>query len=42
MSAEARLLLVCHCERASGEIIRIISGRKATANESKYYGEVSP
>ncbi len=38
MSAEARLLLVCHCERASGEIIRIISARKATASESKYYG----
>ena len=38
MSSEANLLLVCHCERAGGDIIRIISARRATKNESKYYG----
>ena len=36
-SDEARLLIVCHCERDPGNIIRIISARKATKNESKYY-----
>jgi uncharacterized DUF497 family protein len=37
MSSEANLLLVCHCERAGGDVIRIISARKATRQESKYY-----
>jgi len=37
LSCESRMLLVCHCERDSGNIIRIISARKATKNESKYY-----
>lgn len=37
MSSEARILLVCHCERESGETIRIISARKATPNERKHY-----
>ncbi|HEX6017756.1 MAG TPA: BrnT family toxin [Burkholderiaceae bacterium] len=37
MSSGARLLVVCHCERAKGEVIRIISARKATRNESKFY-----
>jgi uncharacterized DUF497 family protein len=36
-SDEARLLIVCHCERNQGNIIRIISARKATKNETKYY-----
>ena len=36
-SDEARLLIVCHCERDQGNMIRIISARKATKNESKYY-----
>ena len=35
-SDEARLLMVCHCER-EGNIIRIISARKATKNESHFY-----
>jgi len=39
MSSGARLLLVCHCERDGGGIIRIISARKATKHESSYYGE---
>jgi uncharacterized DUF497 family protein len=38
MSSEANLLLVCHCERAGGDVIRIISARRATKIESKYYG----
>ncbi len=38
MSNEARLLLVCHCERDVGNTIRIISARKATRNEKKFYG----
>ncbi len=37
MGGVARLLLVCHCERASGSVIRIISARKATRNESQHY-----
>lgn len=38
MSVGARLLLVCHCERGSGSVIRIISARKATKSESAFYG----
>lgn len=37
MSSKARLLVVCHCERAGGEVIRIISARKATRGESAFY-----
>jgi uncharacterized DUF497 family protein len=37
LSSEARLLLVCHCEREQGEVIRIISARKATKRESTFY-----
>ena len=36
-SQKANLLVVCHCYRQSETIIRIISARKATKNESKYY-----
>ena len=36
-SDEARLLIVCHYERDEGNIVRIISARKATKNESNYY-----
>ena len=36
-SEVARLLIVCHCEREPGDVIRIISARKATKNERKYY-----
>ena len=36
-SDEARLLIVCHCERDKDNIIRIISARKATRNESHFY-----
>ena len=37
LSSSLRLLLVCHCYRSAGDIIRIISARKATARESKSY-----
>ncbi len=37
MSSGAKLLIVCHCERGQGEVIRIISARKATKRESAFY-----
>lgn len=37
ISNELNILTVCHCERQEGEIIRIISARKATKNERKFY-----
>ena len=37
LSSETKLLVVCHCEREDGDIIRIISARKATKNESQFY-----
>jgi uncharacterized DUF497 family protein len=39
MSFRARILVVCHCVRGEGSIIRIISARKATKRESKNYQE---
>jgi len=42
LSAEMSLLIVCHCERDDGYTIRIISARKATKNEAKYYPGVMP
>ncbi len=38
LSNRLNLLIVCHCYRESNNKIRIISARKATKNESKYYG----
>jgi uncharacterized protein len=37
LSSSLRMLLVCHCYRSDGNVIRIISARKATARESKNY-----
>lgn len=37
MSSSAKLLVVCHCERADGDVIRIFSARKATRNEASFY-----
>jgi len=37
MSSDARLLLVCHCEREDGDVIRIISARKAIETEAQHY-----
>jgi len=42
MSTGARLLLVCHCEREAGHVIRIISARKATKRESAFYSGETP
>ena len=42
MSTGGCLLLVCQCEREAGEIIRIISARKATKTESTFYGGEKP
>ncbi len=39
MSSGAHLLIVCHCERGAGDVIRIISARKATKHESSFYGQ---
>ena len=41
-SNEARLLIVCHCERGQREVIRIISARKATRNERQHYQGAMP
>ena len=37
LSSALRLLLVCHCYRSKGNVIRLISARKATAKESRSY-----
>ena len=37
MSSEAKLLIVCHCEREHGAVIRIISARTATKRGSAFY-----
>lgn len=37
VSSALRLLLVCHCYREQGNVIRIVSARKASGRESKSY-----
>ena len=37
-SEKLNLLIVCHCYRGNGDIVRIISARKATKSENKLYG----
>jgi uncharacterized protein len=37
LSSKLRILVVCHCVRENNEIIRIISARPATKNETKHY-----
>jgi uncharacterized DUF497 family protein len=37
LSSTLRMLLVCHCYRDEGNLIRIISARKASTTESKFY-----
>jgi len=41
MSIRVRVLVVSHCERHGGEVIRIISARKATARERLSYQGLS-
>ncbi len=36
-SSALRMLVVCHCYRSEGNVIRIISARKANAKESRSY-----
>ncbi|WP_461255087.1 BrnT family toxin [Treponema sp. R80B11-R83G3] len=38
LSKMLHLLVVCHCYRENDETIRIITARKATKKETKYYG----
>ena len=37
LSSHLRLVMVCHCYRENDSVIRIISARKATVNEAKFY-----
>jgi uncharacterized DUF497 family protein len=37
LSSTLKVVLVCHCYREHGNVIRIISARKATSHESKQY-----
>lgn len=37
VSSSLRVMVVCHCYREAGNVIRIISARKATTTESKFY-----
>lgn len=37
LSSTLRLLVVAHCYRSDGNVIRIISARKATREEQIYY-----
>jgi uncharacterized DUF497 family protein len=37
LSSSLRAIIVCHCYRSEGNVIRIISARKATTNETKAY-----
>jgi len=32
-----RMLMICHCEKQLENVLRIISVRKATKNERKFY-----
>jgi uncharacterized DUF497 family protein len=39
MSSALRVLVVCHCYRAEGDVIRIISARRADRHEQADYRE---
>jgi len=39
MSSAARILVVVHCDRESDFVVRIISARKATRKEVRFYEE---
>jgi uncharacterized DUF497 family protein len=39
VSAGLRVLVVCYCYQQSESVIRIISARKATKKEARFYGE---
>ena len=42
LSFKARILIVNHCVRGTGSVIRIISARKATKKEAERYWEDKP
>lgn len=42
LSDHSRVLIVCHCERSSGNIIRLVSACKATSKERVYYEGPTP
>jgi len=42
LSFKTRILVVCHCLRESGSVIRIFSARKATKQERERYWEDKP
>lgn len=37
LSSSLRVLIVCHCYREDDGVIRVISARKATPREAKFY-----
>jgi uncharacterized DUF497 family protein len=37
ISGSLRMLVVCHCYRSAENIIRLISARKATRHEARFY-----
>lgn len=39
LSTALRVLVVCHCYRKHGDVIRIISARKADAEEREVYSQ---
>jgi uncharacterized protein len=39
LSSSSRALVVCHCYRRAGDVIRIISARKADRRERQKYSE---
>ena len=39
LSFRSRVLVVCHCVREDGNVIRIVSARKATRREAAKYWE---
>lgn len=42
LSDRSRILVVCHCERLQGRVIRLTSARKTTATERTYYDGPTP
>ena len=40
LSAQLRLLLVCHCYREEDGVIRLVSARRATRAESEHYRRI--
>jgi uncharacterized DUF497 family protein len=42
MSVQLRVLVVCHCYRASNRVVRIISARRADPSERQQYAEYLP